>query len=289
MDRNDVLQEIEDLKITCSHEKNKILVGLLFILISGYGLFSLTTSPPLTKEDWPVFTFFFSLMFTLLIFGLNYLFTALTSSAAKNQRNHDELNRKLDQLLQARVQNMPNGSTEEPQHQNENDVLIAIRDNSKNILEYLKNPNKEDRALVYSNTILAYVAAIVALTALGKDMYIQSGLPLQPLWIGLLCLLLGGIFTIYYDYSKWTPALLVIGVSVIGILYVGFVILTIMLSGVHVAPPTTGNVTNICENCTYPVTNTVNNYNITVIENCTTQKSSMVSVEELSYLMGSHR
>lgn len=288
-DRDTALREIEDLKFTCAHEGLKIVFGLLFILFSSYALYSLVGAPPKTDAEWRVFALFFSLFFSLLMFGLSLLITALTSNAAKTRRNHDELNGKIDRLLQERGINIPAESVTEPQHHDETDVLISIRDNSKGILDYLKDPKNEYRALTFSNTILAFVAAIVALVALGKDLYIENGLPLQPLWIGLLCLLLGGVFSIYYEYSKWKPALLVIGVSVIGILYVVVLILTAMSFGVHAPPPTTGNITNIYENCSYPITTVVNNYNITVIENYSDNKNPSVSIEELKYLMGSHK
>jgi hypothetical protein len=186
-DRDTALNEIEDLKLTCAYEGLKIVIGLIFILFSSYALYSLVGMRPNTDADWRVFALFFSLFFSLFMFGLNLLVTALTSNAAKNRRNHDELNQKIDRLLQERGLNPPPLVTE-PQHRDENDVLISIRDNSKGILEYLKDPKNENRALTFSNTILAFVAAIVALVALGKDLYIENGLPLQPLWIGLLCL-----------------------------------------------------------------------------------------------------
>jgi hypothetical protein len=112
---------------------------------------------------------------------------------------------------------------------------------------------------------------------------------LQPLWIGLLCLLLGGVFSIYYEYSKWKPSLLIIGVCIIGIVYVIVLIFTVMTFGIHAPPPTSGNITYIYENCPSPITTVVNYYNITVIENYSDTKNPPLSIEELKYLMGSHK
>jgi hypothetical protein len=61
--------------------------------------------------------------------------------------------------------------------------------------------SKENRKLSYSTVVLSYVAAIVALAALGTDIWSISGLPLILLWIGTLFLLFGGIFWIYSEYS----------------------------------------------------------------------------------------
>jgi hypothetical protein len=62
--------------------------------------------------------------------------------------------------------------------------------------------SKENRDLTYSNIVLSYVAAIVALAALGNDIWCISGLPLVVLWIGTLVLLLGGMFWIKNKFKS---------------------------------------------------------------------------------------
>jgi hypothetical protein len=287
-----VLQQIEDLKVTCHLEQIKILFGFIFIGISAFILYSLSTTPIAPNNPfWSLFALLFSIAFGLLMFGLNLMFAALTSNAARNQRFQNEVNSKIDRLLLARGLDQSTTSTEVDQNREENDALNAInaiRDNSRGILEHLKNPNREERKLTYSNTLLAYVASIVALAAIGRDLYIETGLPLLPLYVGLICLLFGGIFFIYYEYSKWTPALLVVAVSIIGIAYVAMIIVAAIFAGTHIPSLTSGNVTNICDNCSYPVTDINNYYNVTIVGECTNLKNPIVSVEEMKYLIGSH-
>jgi hypothetical protein len=141
LDRDTVLRDIEDLKFTCAHEGLKIVFGLFFILFSSYALFSLVGVSPKTDAEWRVFALFFSLLFSLLMFGLSLLIT----------------------------------------------------------------------------------------DSYGNDFWCSC------------------------------------------------------------PPPTTGNLTNIYENCSYPITTIVNNYNITVIENYSGSKNPSVSIEELKYLIGSHK
>jgi hypothetical protein len=147
----------------------------------------------------------------------------------------------------------------------------------------------ENRELTYSNIILSYVATIVALAALGNDIYSRSGLPLLHLWAGTMFLLFGGISTIYwrYKFGRNIFALLIGIVCFIGSTLIFFLILLSILNGIHTPPQISGNVTNICDNCTYPVTNinTVNNYNITLYENYTGTKNPAISVSELKNLM----
>jgi len=168
-------------------------------------------------------------------------------------------------------------------------ILTEIHDTTKGIFDHLKVSGKENRELTFSNMILAFVAAIVALAVLGNDMYSRSGLPLPLLWIGTLFLLFGGIAMIYWQYTfgKSRLALLITIICGIIIMVVIVMLILTMLNGTHVTPIATGNVTNICENCSYPETNIVNNYNITVVENCVSNKNPTVSVNELKYLMSS--
>lgn len=162
---------------------------------------------------------------------------------------------------------------------------------SPTVPESADQSTNEYRELTFSNIILTYVATVVALTALGNDLYSRSGLPLLPLWIGTLFLIVGGISMLYwrYTFGRNILALLVTVFCGIGAVAVFILLLIVVLSGPHVPPTASGNVTNICENCSYPVTNIVNNYNVTVIENYTGNKNPSVSVEELKYLMGSGR
>lgn len=164
-------------------------------------------------------------------------------------------------------------------------VLTEIRD-------ALKESNVENRDLTHSTLILSYVAFVVALAVLGEDIWSGSGLPLFHLRIAILFLIIGGIAFIYWLYKKKAgiPAniALIIGIAcLIGGAIVFLLVANMILTppGIHPPTQTTGNITNICENCTYPVTNTVNNYNVTIIENCTAPKSPMVSVEEINHLM----
>jgi hypothetical protein len=59
-------------------------------------------------------------------------------------------------------------------------------------------------------------------------------------------------------------------------------VLTFILSS---PPSISGNTTSICENCTYPVSNVINNYNVTVIAACEKGKSPGFSINELKYLI----
>jgi hypothetical protein len=146
--------------------------------------------------------------------------------------------------------------------------------------------NDENRQLTYSTIILSYVATIVALAALGTDLYSRSGLPLLHLWIATFFLLIGGISFIYWNYGKNKLALLVGIVCFIGDVFVFILLLLMILNGIHAPTQITGNVTNICENCTTsPVTNIVNNYNVTVYENYIEAKKPSMSISELKYLM----
>ena len=151
--------------------------------------------------------------------------------------------------------------------------------------------SRENRELTFSNIILTYVATIVALAALGNDMYSRSGLPLLHLWIGTLFLLIGGMCMLYwrYTFGENVVALLATIICGIGAVVVFVLILMIVLNGTHPPPTASGNVTNICENCSYPVTNIVHNYNVTVVEHCSGNKNPSFSIEELKYLMASGR
>jgi len=105
---NSVLQEIEDLKVTCHIERIKIFFGFIFVGISAFILYSLAVSPSAPNNPyWPLFALLFSVAFGLLMFGLNLMFAGLTSNAARNKRFQDEVNTKLDQLLQERISHSP--------------------------------------------------------------------------------------------------------------------------------------------------------------------------------------
>jgi len=58
---------------------------------------------------------------------------------------------------------------------------------------------------------------------------------------------------------------------------------------INVPSSPTGNVTNICENCSYPVTNIINNNNVTVTAVCEKNMNTSLSIKELKYLVGKRR
>jgi len=146
--------------------------------------------------------------------------------------------------------------------------------------------NDENRQLAYSNIILAYVATIVALAALGTDLYSRSGLPLLHLWIATFFLLIGGVCIIYWSYRKNKLALLVGCFCIIGDVFVIILLLLMILNGIHAPTQITDNVTNIYENCTIsPATNIVNNYYVTIYENNIEAKKPLMLISELQYLM----
>lgn len=97
-DREKVLEEIEDLKVTCELETAKIGFGFLFIVVSAYGLHNLVTPIIPEMPSWG-FTLLFSLLFSLLMFGLNLTINGLTSNAARNKKFQDGVNRKLAALI----------------------------------------------------------------------------------------------------------------------------------------------------------------------------------------------
>jgi len=70
-----------------------------------------------------------------------------------------------------------------------------------------------------------------------------------------------------------------------------FVLLIIVILGAYVltfilnSPPSVlSNTTNVYENCSYPVSNVINNYNVTLIAACEKCKTTTFSIEELKYL-----
>lgn len=163
-------------------------------------------------------------------------------------------------------------------------VLTEIRDT-------LKESNVENRDLTYSTLILSYVAFVVAIAALGENIWGGSGLPLFYLRLATFFLMIGGIALIYWHKTKaGIPAnfALFIGAAcLIGGALTFLLVVSMILTpaGIHAPTQTTGNITNICENCTYPLTNTVNNFNVTIIKNCTVPTCPMVSLEEMNHLM----
>lgn len=257
-----VLREIEDLKLTCTYEWLKIGFGLFFIVFSAGLLFILFHQLPLTDVDWRLFVFIFSILFSFLMLGLTLLINGLTSNAAKNKRFQDEIRKQLMQLLQGR-EPVPTGTPTECD-------MESV---------------KENRELKYSSLILSYVAAIVALIALGNDIWKTIGLPLLLLWFGALFLLIGGPCWIYWRFEKHSWILVIGFICLIGAIIVLILSIVFVLSGSYISTPTYGNVTNFYENTSYPVINVVNNYNVTVTGNWDCEKNSMVSIKEMSSLM----
>jgi hypothetical protein len=76
-------------------------------------------------------------------------------------------------------------------------------------------------------------------------------------------------------------------VLVFFLIVIGGAYTLILLS--NASPSPSGNITNICENCSYPITNIVNNYNVSITVTCEKIKNHSVSVEELKYLMQKNR
>lgn len=170
-------------------------------------------------------------------------------------------------------------TVEETTHENQTEILTEIRN-------ILRDTGGENRELSYGMFILSWVVAVATLLLIGNEIWRAYGWPLPILWITTPCLMFGGMWFFFSVFKKYHIIWYIVGVVIIGIIAI---LLALVSSGVTIQSSTTGNVTTICENCSYPVTNTVNNYNVTVIENCTASKNPMVSVEELKYLMGSER
>ena len=184
-----------------------------------------------------------------------------------------------------------------PENAQINIQRISVQDdNSAKILteirDALKESNVENRDLAHATLILSYVAFVVALAALGENMWAGSGLPLLHLRAAVFVLIIGGTAGIYWDYKKKAGenaiiAQIIAFVCVIIGAIIFLIVISLMLTpqGLHPPNQTTGTITNIYENCTYPVINTVNNYNVTIVKNCTSPKCPIVSVAEMNHLM----
>lgn len=168
---------------------------------------------------------------------------------------------------------------EESKPDTRNELLTEIRN-------ILRDTGGENRELSYGMFILSWVVAVATLLLIGNEIWKSYGWPLPVLWISTPCLMFGGMWFFYCEFKKFPRGWSITGVVIIGVIAV---ILALASSGVTLQSPTTSNVTNICENCSYPVTNIVNNNNVTIMVNGTENKNRIISVEEMKYLMGSGR
>ena len=144
-------------------------------------------------------------------------------------------------------------------------VASMERSPSQGLLD-LKDSNNEYRDLTYSNIFLSYVAAVVAIGALSKDI-----LPALFLLLITSFLIIGGMFYIRSEFKKKPINPLLIIAVIFVIVVIAFLAYPPLFT---IKESPTGNITNICENCSYPVNNIVYNYNITIIGNCTDRKNS---------------
>jgi hypothetical protein len=175
-DPNFVLQEIEDLKVTCHIERIKLFFGFVFIGISALILYSLAVTPIAPNNPyWSLFALLFSLAFGLLMFGLNLMFSALTSNAAMNKRFQEGVNTKLEQLLQERISHSlpsPENESDQPhetavenppmtqQEYNSREIVantmleVAWKDYSSSSEDKRSLDNKSNMILVASGVLL---------------------------------------------------------------------------------------------------------------------------------------
>ena len=83
-----------------------------------------------------------------------------------------------------------------------------------------------------------------------------------------------------HDLNKVSALIIFIFAVLLFYAYIAF------FSGASVpSPSTTGNITNICENCSYPVTNIINNYSVTINGCHHENMNPNLSKKELQYLM----
>jgi hypothetical protein len=192
---------------------------------------------------------------------------------------------KYDEIpLETTSNTEPDSTNQSTRHEApESDRQIVIL---KEIRDILKETNCENRELSYAMFILSWVVGVATLVTIGNEIWRSYGWPLPILWIITPFLMFEGVWFFYCIFKKIPIIWCIGGVVIIGIIAV---ILTSASIGITLPSSPIGNVTNICENCSYPLTNIVNNYNITVTENCTFGKNPIVSIEEMKYLMGPKR
>jgi len=105
---------------------------------------------------------------------------------------------------------------------------------------------------------IAFAAAIIA-TGFGfaTNVVIQSFYRIKELEIKM------GRLTDEDALKSYNNLIVFTGVSLIVLILIVLIGFSAIMS-INQTPPSSGNVTNICVNCSYPVTNIVNNYNVTV-------------------------
>ena len=155
----------------------------------------------------------------------------------------------------------------------------------KEVRDILKEGNHENRELTYTMLIFTWVVTVATLVVIGNDIWKSYGWSLPVMWIGTSILIFGGMGFLYCSFKKVNLNPYVVSAFIIGVIVV---MLLLASSGITLPPSSEGNVTNVCENCSYPIINIVNNYNVTVTGGCNENTNPTVSVEELKYLINKH-
>jgi uncharacterized membrane protein len=94
------IKEIEYYKRLFRLEKKKFVCGVFWIILVLIPLIYWKLFPvALTQEEFPIFLFIFSVLFALLLVGVNQLVNGLTSNAVENEDFQNEIKTKLGLLL----------------------------------------------------------------------------------------------------------------------------------------------------------------------------------------------
>jgi|GEM_PF-5059111 len=118
------------------------------------------------------------------------------------------------------------------------------------ILNTIKDSSKDNRELTYSNILLSYVAVVIALAALGNEIWTSIGLPLNILWIGTLLLLLGGMIYIYCEFKKIRINLFVTGFFLVMLILIIFFVIQLSTSSTtFLTSSAASNTINNCNEC----------------------------------------
>jgi len=249
----------------------KVMYGAVLAII---GLF-LTIIILLTLGNNPTFQPVITLYASLGL-GVYFLGLGIVANGLISQYDNTFLIKQISDAINSSGKPMaPTLIHESSEPETPTAILSEIRD-------ILKESGGENRELTYAMFILSWVVAIATLLMVGNEIWKSYGWSLPVLWIASPFLMFGGM---WYFYCAWKKISLGWNITVLSIISIIGIVLIISANGTHLPQSAQGNITNIYENGSYPMTNIVNNYNVTIAGGYDGNKKSDISIEELKGLM----